>query len=122
MACAGRPRSVGVMLNFSFAPGFSEHMIHVRGSLAAATVDFERNTYLLHRHTPAGPDFDRYRMTVSEAKVLKSQARGTLASVHLFQVSAERGWPYGQSIARAMQSFYAASRDRSTTASPRARS
>ena len=48
---------VGVMLNFSFAAGFSEHTIHVRGSLAAATVDFERNTYLLHRHTPAGTGF-----------------------------------------------------------------
>ena len=59
-------------LNFSFAPGFSEHTIHVRGSLAAATVDFERNTYLLHRHTPAGMDFDRYHMTVSEAKALKA--------------------------------------------------
>ena len=34
--------AVGVTLTFSFAPGFTEHTIHVRGSLAAATVDFER--------------------------------------------------------------------------------
>ena len=95
------------MLNFSFAPGFSEHMIHVRGSLAAATVDFERNTYLLHRHTPAGLDFDRYHMTVSEAKTLKSQARGTLARVIYSKLRPTGGSPYGQSIARAMQSFYA---------------
>ena len=33
--------SVSVTLNFSFAPGFSEHMIHVRGSLGSATVDFD---------------------------------------------------------------------------------
>jgi nucleoside-diphosphate-sugar epimerase/predicted dehydrogenase len=103
--------SVGVMLNFSFAAGFSEHTIHVRGSLAAATVDFERNTYILHRHTPAGTDFDRYRMTVSEAKILASQARSTLASVIYSKFRPKGGGPYGQTIARAMQSFYAASRD-----------
>ena len=94
-------------LNFSFAPGFSEHTIHVRGSLAAATVDFERNTYLLHRHTPAGLDFDRYRMTVSEAKALKRQAFRTLARTIYSKLRPIGGGPYGQSIARAMQSFYA---------------
>ena len=103
------PASVGVTLNFSFAPGFSEHTIHVRGSLAAATVDFERNTYLLHRHTPAGLDFDRYHMTVAEAKALKRQARGTLGRVLYSKVRPTGGSPYGQSIARALQSFYAES-------------
>ncbi len=99
--------SVGVTMNFSFAPGFSEHTIHVRGSLGAATVDFERNAYLLHRHTPAGLDFDRYYMTVSEAKALTSQARGTLGRVLYSKLQTAAGGPYGQSIARAMQSFYA---------------
>ena len=93
MACGGRPRPVGVTLSFSFAPGFSEHTIHVRGSLAAATVDFERNTYLLHRHTPAGLDFDRYHMTVSEAKALKRQARGTLGQVIYSKLEPIRGRP-----------------------------
>ena len=51
-----------VELSFSFVPGFSEYSIHVRGSLAAATVDFERNTYTLHRHTPQDQDFDSYAM------------------------------------------------------------
>ena len=99
--------SVGVTLNFSFAPGFSEHTIHVRGSLGAATVDFERNTYLLHRHTPAGLDFDRYRMTVSAAKALNGQARGTLGRVLYSKIRPGAGSPYAQSIARTMQSFYA---------------
>ena len=100
--------AVGVTLNFSFTPGFSEHTIHVRGSLAAATVDFERNTYLLHRHTPAGLDFDRYHMSIAEAKLLKSQARGTLArTIYSKLRPTTGGTPYGQSIARAMQSFYA---------------
>jgi nucleoside-diphosphate-sugar epimerase/predicted dehydrogenase len=98
---------VGVTLGFSFAPGFSEHAIHVRGSLAAATVDFERNTYLLHRHTPTGLDFDRYHMTASEAKALGRQARGTLGQVIYSKLRPTGGGPYGQSIARALQSFYA---------------
>jgi nucleoside-diphosphate-sugar epimerase/predicted dehydrogenase len=101
------PGPVGVTLNLSFTPGFSEHMIHVRGSLAAATVDFERNTYLLHRHTPAGLDFDRYRMTVSESRALQRQARGTLGRAIYAKLRPTGGTPYGQSIARALQSFYA---------------
>jgi len=40
--------SVAVSLHLSFSPEFAEQMIHVRGTLASATVDFERNTYLLH--------------------------------------------------------------------------
>jgi nucleoside-diphosphate-sugar epimerase/predicted dehydrogenase len=107
--------SVGMTLNFSFAPGFSEHTIHVRGSLGAATVDFERNTYLLHRHTPAGLDFDRYHRTVSEAKALRVQARGTLGHVLYSKLRRAAGNPYGQSIARTMQAFYA-SRDNSLDA------
>src|SRR6185437_706981 len=93
--------------HFSFAPGFAEHAIHVRGSLASATVDFERNTYVLHRHTPYGMDVDRYHMTVSEASSLARQARGTLGRVVLSKLTRSAGNPYGQSIARALQSFYA---------------
>ena len=105
------PGSVGVTLNFSFAAGFSEHSIHVRGSLAAATVDFERNTYLLHRHTPSGLDFDRYHMTASNAKALKSQAKRTLGKTLYSKIRPIGGGPYGQSIARAVRSFYASSRE-----------
>jgi nucleoside-diphosphate-sugar epimerase/predicted dehydrogenase len=101
------PASVGVTLSMSFTPGFSEHTIHVRGSLAAATADFERNTYLLQRHTASGLDFDRYHMTVADAKALKQQARGTLGQVIYSKLRPSAGNPYGQSIARALQSFYA---------------
>jgi nucleoside-diphosphate-sugar epimerase/predicted dehydrogenase len=100
------PGPVGVTLSFSFAPGFSEHTIHVRGSLASATVDFERDTYLLHRHTPTGLDFDRYHMTTSEAKSLKRQARRTLGGVIYSKLRPTGGGPYGRSIARALQAFY----------------
>jgi len=99
--------STGVTLNFSFVPGFSEHSIHIRGSLASATADFERNTYLLHRHTKFGLDYDRYRMTVCEARALERQARHTFGHVVLSKLRPSSGNPYGQSIARALQSFYA---------------
>jgi len=96
-----------IELRFNFAAGFSEYTIHVRGSLAAATVDFERNTYTLHQHRAADPDFENYGMLVTQARDLKKQARQTLlnylkAKLHL----TKRGNPYGASIARAMDAFY----------------
>ncbi len=98
---------LGVSLHFAFSPGFSEHVVHVRGSLASATVDFERNTYVLHRHTPYTMDFDRYHMSVTEAGALARQARGTLGRVVLSKLTRSAGGPYGQSIARTLQSYYA---------------
>ena len=99
--------TTGLTLNLSFASGFSEHSIHVRGSLASATVDFERNTYLLHRHTKFGPDFDRFRMTVSEGKALQHEAWRLFSHVVLSKFGRSIGNPYGESIANALQSFYA---------------
>jgi nucleoside-diphosphate-sugar epimerase/predicted dehydrogenase len=100
-------RQAAVQLRFSFAPGFSESTIHFRGSLAAATVDFERNTCTIDRHRPTDPDFDNYSMLVNKAKSLKRQARHTLwnyvaSKLHL----RARGNPYGESIARVMDAFY----------------
>ena len=103
--------SIALTLKFSFVTGFPEHMIHIRGSLGSATVDFKRNTYLLQRHTPAAPDLDRYRTTISKANVLKSQARSTLARVIYSKFRPIAGTPYCQSIAGAVQSFYNNSRD-----------
>jgi predicted dehydrogenase/nucleoside-diphosphate-sugar epimerase len=97
-----------VELRFSFVPGFAEYGIHVRGSLAGGTVDFERNTYTLQQHRPADPDFDSYGMIAAQAKSLKQQARQTLKKYILSKLKMEkRGNPYGESIARAMDAFYA---------------
>jgi predicted dehydrogenase/nucleoside-diphosphate-sugar epimerase len=99
--------STRVSLVFSFAPGFSEHTIHVRGSLAAATADFENDTYVLHRHTPKSLDFDRYARTTSEGAALRRQARRNLARYALarFKLS-DKGSPYASSIAGALRAFY----------------
>jgi predicted dehydrogenase/nucleoside-diphosphate-sugar epimerase len=96
-----------VELRFSFVPGFSEYTIHVRGSLASATVDFERNTYTLDEHRASDPDFENYGIVVDRAKSLKRQARRTLAAYIKAKLKlGERGNPYGASIARAMDAFY----------------
>jgi predicted dehydrogenase/nucleoside-diphosphate-sugar epimerase len=101
-----------VELRFSYVPGFGEYTIHVRGSLAAATVDFERNTYTLDEHRPCDPDFDSYEMNVSRAKSLKRQARRNLWRYALSKMHlCARGNPYGASIARAMDAFYSQALD-----------
>ncbi|MGC8639426.1 MAG: NAD-dependent epimerase/dehydratase family protein [Isosphaeraceae bacterium] len=99
--------SVAVAMDFSFAAGFTEQLIHVRGSLASATVDFERNTYVRHEHSPYGLDFDRFQMTTREAASLRSQARRTLLEYGLSKLKlSTQGSPYGLSIQRALESFY----------------
>ena len=99
--------AAAISLRFSFVPGFAEYNIHVRGSLAAATADIERNTYTLDRYRPTDPDFENYAMVVSRAKSLKAQARRTLRKYVLSKLHLEkRGTPYGESIARAMDAFY----------------
>jgi predicted dehydrogenase/nucleoside-diphosphate-sugar epimerase len=105
----GSKGRTAVELRFSFVPGFSEYTIHVRGSLASATVDFERNTYTLDEHRPSDPDFENYAMVLSRAKSLKKQAKQTLWSYIKAKLKlGKRGNPYGASIARAMDSFYGA--------------
>lgn len=99
--------ATAAMLNLSFAPGFSEHSIHVRGTLASAVVDFEANTYVLNRHTPYGLDFDRHQISIAGSRAIARQARRTLASTLLSKVKlSKKGGPYGESIARSLQSFY----------------
>ena len=99
--------AAAISLRFSFVPGFAEYNIHVRGSLAAATADIERNTYALDRYRAADPDFENYAIVVSRAKSLKAQARQTLKKYVLSKLHLEkRGTPYGESIARALDEFY----------------
>lgn len=99
--------AVAAMVNLSFSPGFTEQTIHVRGSLASATVDFERDTYVLRQHTPYGLDFDRFWMTTREAASLRSQAWRSIREYGLSRLKlSNKGSSYGLSIARALQSFY----------------
>jgi len=97
-------------LRFSFVPGFGEYTIHVRGSLASATADFDRDTYTMRRHRSLSEDFDRYAMAVDGAKSVRSQARRTLRNYALSKLHLRsNGTPYGASIASALKAFYATS-------------
>jgi len=82
--------------------GYTEHTIHLRGALCSATVDFERNTYVLHRHQARDIDFDRNAMLRAEANSLRAQAWRTLGNYVASKVwKSASGNPYGHSIARA---------------------
>jgi nucleoside-diphosphate-sugar epimerase/predicted dehydrogenase len=99
-----------VELRFSFVPGFSEYTIQARGSLASATVDFDRNTYMLRRHRPLSEDFDRYAIIADGARSVRRQARRTLLNYVMSKLHLRsNGTPYGESIAKALKSFYSTS-------------
>jgi predicted dehydrogenase/nucleoside-diphosphate-sugar epimerase len=100
-----------IEMRFSFVPAFSEYTIHVRGSLASATVDFERSTYTRHEHRPIDPDFDAHAMVVNTARSLRKQARQTLLRYFRSKLGlGTRGNPYGATIANAMDAFYGSRR------------
>lgn len=90
-----------------FIPAFAEFSVHVRGALAAATADLERNTYTLHRHLPKDMDFENCARVTEEARGAIRQARRTLGSYIRSKLHLEkRGTPYAESIGRAMDAFY----------------
>lgn len=98
-----------VSASFSFVEGYPEHRIFARGTLASATVDFERNTYALHRHRPLSLDFDRFAAVSSEAISAVEQATRTLASYALAKARLSRyGAPFQASITRSVETFYRA--------------
>ena len=99
---------MAVDVNLSFVRGHGEHQVHVRGALCSATVDFERNTYVVHRHQPRDIDFDRHAMLRAEARSLRGQAWRTLGGYVTSKIrKSASGNPYGHSIARAAEAFYA---------------
>lgn len=96
-----------IELRFSFVPGFGEYTIQARGSLASATVDFDRDTYTLRRHRPLSDDFDRYAMVADGARNARRQARRTLMNYALSKLHLRsNGNPYGASVANALKAFY----------------
>jgi nucleoside-diphosphate-sugar epimerase/predicted dehydrogenase len=95
-------------VTINLGPGFTEHSVHVRGSLAAATADFERNTYVLERHTPNGYDVDRFARVHAEGKQLARQAWGNLwRAVASKATKSPKGQPFGASLADSVAAFYA---------------
>jgi nucleoside-diphosphate-sugar epimerase/predicted dehydrogenase len=96
-----------VRLHFSFVDGYTEHTLHVRGTSASATVDFELNAYALHEHSEDLPDLDHFATAVRAARDGLVQAGATLGSFVLSKAGLPlEGGPYQASITRATKCFY----------------
>ena len=94
-------------LHYGLGGGFTEHRIHLRGWIGSATCDFEAGTYVLRRHSPLPDDFDRYRITRSEAKALLQQSRRKLLRYVLSKFKlTKKGNDFGTSITQSLSAYY----------------
>ena len=99
--------STSVRMRFAFIDGFTQHYIQVRGSAAAATVDFEQGTYLFTEHTAQVLDVDRYAAATTLAAKSVLQASETLGRFVLSKMGlVKEGAPFQRSITRCVRSFY----------------
>ncbi|MGB3514659.1 MAG: NAD-dependent epimerase/dehydratase family protein [Microcoleaceae cyanobacterium] len=99
--------NTSVRLRYSYIDGYPEHYIHVRGTNAVATVDFENNTYVCQEHTPYLLDIDRYVNVLSTARNSVVQASSTLGNFVLSKMGlSKNSGPFPFSIARTVESFY----------------
>ncbi|HAX76125.1 MAG TPA: dehydrogenase [Cyanobacteria bacterium UBA11372] len=99
--------NTSIRLRFSFIDGYPEHYILVRGTNAAARVDFENNTYVCQEHTPYLLDLDRFANVATTARESLVQAGGTLGNAVLSKMRLSKAaGPFPYSIARTVESFY----------------
>jgi nucleoside-diphosphate-sugar epimerase len=104
----GQASSALIHLRFSFVSGYTEHVLRVRGTLASATVDFERNLFFLHHHRPLAMDFDRFASTASESAGALVQAARTLSDYARYKAKlGGDGPPFQATISRSVRAFYA---------------
>lgn len=100
--------NTSVRMRFSFIDGFTEHYVHVRGTQGTGHADFENTTYVRQEHTPQLLDIDRYINVTHAARDQFVQATGTLANFVLGKAGVVKvAQPFGVSIARAVERFYA---------------
>lgn len=103
-ARAGRTTA---QVNIDFGPGFAQRSIAARGLLGAACADLDANICTIDRRLPAGPDFERYKRSLSQATQIRDQTRGTLADYILTKAKIrKRGNPYQSSFQDSIASFY----------------
>ncbi|MDB4974761.1 MAG: putative dehydrogenase [Myxococcaceae bacterium] len=103
----GSKGTASIRLRFAFIDAFTQHYIQVRGSAAAATIDFEQGTYLFTEHTTQVLDFDRYAAATSLAAKSVIQASETLGRFVLSKMGlVKEGAPFQRSITRCVRAFY----------------
>ena len=94
-------------VNVEVGPGFPRRTITVRGLLGTAVADLDADVCTLDRRTTSGPDFDRYKRSVSQATEVVSQARAALKDYVLSKVGfRKRGNPYQVSMFAGVEAFY----------------
>ena len=104
IAESGRTRA---LLRFSFADGYTEHWLRVRGLAASGLVDFERHRYQRLEHGTSSLDVDRLSAELRESAATIGQALRTFARVARSKFGLGGGEPFGESIAAAVRAFYA---------------
>ncbi|HEX8417602.1 MAG TPA: NAD(P)-dependent oxidoreductase, partial [Methylobacterium sp.] len=98
-----------VDLTVSLSPGYTEHAIHVRGSLGSATCDFESDTYMLRRHTRYATDIDRFLTVTRTGVATATQASRNFSNYVLSKAKlSSEGNAFATSIRRSLEAFYAA--------------
>lgn len=103
-----------VDLNFALGAGYTEHWIHVRGSLGSATCDLEGNTYVLRRDTRYSMDVNRFLTVGGAGAAVERQAWGNLFRYALGKAKlAKGGNAFEESIAGSLRAFYAGLRAKS---------
>ena len=94
-------------INIELGPGFPQRTVAVRGLLGTAHADLDANICTIDRRTPASPDFDRQKRSLSIASQISTQARSTLADYILTKAKLRRrGNPYQLSIMDSISTFY----------------
>ncbi len=103
----GQVGKICIDLRLSVSDGFTVHQLDARGRAGSATVDFERNFFILRRHTDYSRPLDLYWMTRSEASQINRGGRHSLIEYikSKFKLS-KFGDPYSYSIAASIGSFY----------------
>ncbi|MEY4508834.1 MAG: hypothetical protein RLZZ450_956 [Pseudomonadota bacterium] len=103
----GTKGSASVRMRFAFIDGFTQHYIQVRGSSAAAIVDFEQGSYVVTEHTAQVLDVDRYAAATRIAATQVIQASETLGRFVLSKMGlVKEGAPFQRSITRCVRAFY----------------
>jgi nucleoside-diphosphate-sugar epimerase/predicted dehydrogenase len=99
--------ATALRVRFSFIDGFTQQYIQVRGTSAAALVDFENNTYVINEHTPLLLDVDRYANVTRAALTTVQQASTTLGRFILSKMGLDKeGAPFQQCITRVVRAYY----------------
>lgn len=97
-----------IELNSSFIDGYPRFALEARGTLGLGTVEFDDNSYVLHRGTPYGMDVDRFVRQRCAGRATGRAAWSNLRQYIAAKLKLTRaGNSYEASIHRAVASFYA---------------